>query len=200
MQAAIDQFRVNIRYVRNMGALHKALNAQTTNALDLSDILRAELVMAVSALDKYIHDIVRYGMLEAYIGKRSRTKKFLQFSITLGSVQVGISAPTNINWLEEEIRNRHGWLSFQRADKISDAIHLFSDINIWAEVAKCIGKNAEDIKTQQNLIVDRRNCIAHEADIDPSYTGSRWTINDAMVDEAIDFIERVAEAIYIACK
>jgi hypothetical protein len=200
MQAAIDQFRINIRYVRNMGALHKALNAQTTNALDLSDILRAELVMAVSALDKYIHDVVRDGMLEAYIGKRSKTKKFMQFSITLGSVQAGISTPTNVDWLENEIRNRHSWLSFQRADKIADAIHLFSDIDLWAEVAKCIGKNAEDIRIQQNLIIDRRNCIAHEADIDPSYASSRWTINDAMVDEAIDFVERVAEAIYVVCK
>jgi hypothetical protein len=200
MQAALDQFRINISYVRNLGAIHKALYAQTTSILDLSDILRAELVMAVSAFDKYIHDVVRIGMLEEYQGKRTSTKSFQLFSISLGSAQLGILTPKNIDWLDDEIRNRHSWQSFQRADKIADAMHLISDVKLWDETAKKMGKNAGSVKTQLNLIVDRRNCIAHEADIDPSYTGSRWPINEAMVDSAIDFIEEVANSIYTLLK
>ena len=73
MQAAIDQFRRNIQRVRNLGAIYQALSAQTTQALDLSDLLRSELVMAVSALDHYIHELVRLGMLEAYQGNRVQT-------------------------------------------------------------------------------------------------------------------------------
>ena len=61
MRAAINQFRTNIERVRNLGTIYKALNAQTTDILDLSDLLRAELVMAVSAFDHYIHEIVRLG-------------------------------------------------------------------------------------------------------------------------------------------
>lgn len=90
MKAAIDRFRINIRYVRNLSAIHKALTAQTTSALDLSDILRSELVLSVSALDKYIHDIVRIGMLEEYQSIRPKTKNFLQSSISMKSAHIGI--------------------------------------------------------------------------------------------------------------
>ena len=45
MQVAIDQFRVNLARVRNLGVIHNTLNAQTTAAIDLSDILRSELVL-----------------------------------------------------------------------------------------------------------------------------------------------------------
>ena len=47
MQTAIDQFRTNINRVRNLGSIFEALDSQTTSVLDLSDILRAELVLAV---------------------------------------------------------------------------------------------------------------------------------------------------------
>ena len=122
MQAAIDQFRVNIARVRDLGAIYSTLNAQTTAAIDLSDILRSELVMVVSALDYYIHEIVRLGMLEIYRGTRPETSAFLRFQISLESVRQAVSGPTSDAWLENEIRERHSWRSFQQADHIADAI------------------------------------------------------------------------------
>ena len=38
MQVAIDQFRVNIARVRNLGVIHNTLNTQTTAVIDLSDL------------------------------------------------------------------------------------------------------------------------------------------------------------------
>jgi len=67
-------------------------------------------------------------------------------------------------------------------------MHLVADLNLWEEVGKEMGKDTRDVKIGLNLIIDRRNCIAHEADIDPSYPDSRWPINESMVDESIDFI------------
>ena len=122
MQVAIDQFRVNIARVRNLGAIHNTLNAQTTEAIDLSDILRSELVMAVSALDYYVHETVRLGMLEVYRGTRTETSAFLRFQISLESVRQAISAQTSDDWLDNEILQRHGWRSFQQADHIAEAI------------------------------------------------------------------------------
>ena len=59
MQSALDQFYISIQRVRDLIALHHSLTAQTTSAVDLSDILRSALVLAVSALDYYIHEVVR---------------------------------------------------------------------------------------------------------------------------------------------
>ena len=122
MQAAIDQFRVNIARVRNLGVIYNTLNAQTTAAIDLSDILRSELVMAVSALDYYIHEIVRLGMLEIYRGTRPETSAFLRFQISLERVRQAASALTSDDWLDNEIRECHGWRSFQQAKPIAGAI------------------------------------------------------------------------------
>ena len=196
MQVAIDQFRVNLARVRNLGVIHNTLNVQTTAAIDLSDILRSELVMAVSALDYYIHEIVRLGMLEVYRGIRPETSAFLRFQISLESVRQAVSAPPNDDWLDNEIRERHGWRSFQQAKPIAEAIGLISDISLWEQVSSHLGMPAQDVRQQLNLIVDRRNKIVHEADMNPTPYNTRWPIDAALVDDAINFIEQIAETIY----
>lgn len=199
MQAAIDQFRINIERVRNLGAIYEVLRGQTTTILDLSDILRAELVMVVSVLDHYIHEIVRLGMLEAYSGNRIQTPAFLRFQVTLESALHGISTPTSDSWLENQIRTRHSYQSFQYPDNIANAIRLISEVQLWNEVANHLAMRPQNVKRELMLIVDRRNKIAHEADMDvsfPALPGKRWPINDVWVDDAINFIEQIAETIY----
>ena len=52
-------------------------------------------------------------------------------------------------------------------------------------------------KQQLSAIVDRRNKIAREADIDPTFgMGSRWYIDEVLVKDAVDFIEKVIESIH----
>ncbi|WP_228037153.1 hypothetical protein [Cuspidothrix issatschenkoi] len=47
------------------------------------------------------------------------------------------------------------------------------------------------------MIVDRRNKIAHQADIDPTLgLGNRWNIDELMVGDAVNFIEQVVESIH----
>lgn len=60
-----------------------------------------------------------------------------------------------------------------------------------------LGKPQKDIKQQLSAIVDRRNKIAHEADIDPTYgIGSRWNIDEVLVNDAVGFLEKVVEGIH----
>ena len=196
MEAAIEQFRVNIDRVRNLGAIFKALRSQTTEVLDLSDILRAELVMGVSALDHYVHELVRLGMLEIYHGHRIAPPAFLRFQVTLDNIIQGIANPADDSWLEDQIRSRHGYQSFQRPDKIAGAIRLISSVQLWNEVAQHSGMTAQQVKQKLTLVVERRDKIAHEADMNPSFPGNRWPIDEILADDAIDFIELLAETIY----
>ncbi len=246
MQSAIEQFRVSIKRVRDLIALHNSINVQSTSVLDLSDILRAALVLTVSALDYYIHEVVTLGMLEIYRGQRAEpavsanTSKsaFSRFKVSLGGArqdrQIALDISSwleteiqsnygsellensntisnllpiisnsivnrlnNTAWLENEIRETLGYQSFQQPDKIADAIRLISDKKLWQEVANKIDKSAKDIKQQLTLIVDRRNKIAHEADIDPTFNiGNRWPIDEILVSETIDFIEELVKNIH----
>jgi RiboL-PSP-HEPN len=60
-----------------------------------------------------------------------------------------------------------------------------------------MGKTTKELKQQLNSIVDRRNKIAHEADIDPTFNiGNRWYIDELLVGEAVDFVEQVVESIH----
>lgn len=97
MQSALDQFRISVSHVRDLISLHNTINAQSTPALDLTDILRASLVLAVSALDYYIHEVVTLGMLEIHRGQRaepspspnSTQSAFSRFQVSLGGSTTG---------------------------------------------------------------------------------------------------------------
>ena len=146
MQTAIDQFRMNIARVRDLGSLSRILDSQTTQALDFSDVLRAEFVLAVSALDYFIHEIVRLGMLDTYRGNRPRTPAFQRFQVSMSSVEVAISDSHNETWLEQEIISRHSYQSFQNYQNIADAVRLISTAELWPEVAGRIGLTTQELR------------------------------------------------------
>ena len=73
MNSALAQFELNAQRAHTLTAIHNVLGSRTTRALDTSDILRSALVLAVSALDQYVHEVVRLGVLEIYRGRRTHT-------------------------------------------------------------------------------------------------------------------------------
>ncbi len=197
-------FRVNVSRSRDLASIARAIDtAQTTGALDTSDILRASLMMALSSLDYFIHAIVRVGMLEAYRAERVRTPDFLRFQVTLEAILQASSEGDSEAWLDQQIRDSHGHQSFQTPESIADAVRLIiSGPLLWDEVAQLQGIDTQEVRDRLKLIVQRRNKIAHEADIMPDYAGQiaysdlRSPIDPSMVGDAVDFIEQVAEAIY----
>ena len=66
MLLAHNRFADNIGRARDLRALFVNLTATMAGALDLTDILRASIVSAVSAIDTFIHDITRIGMVEIF--------------------------------------------------------------------------------------------------------------------------------------
>ena len=141
-------------------------------------------------------------MLEAYREERARTPAFLRFQVTLEGVLQVSSGGDSEAWLDQQIRDRHGHQSFQTSENIAEAVRLISDASLWDEVAQRQGIDAQETKDRLKLIVQRRNKLAHEADIMPDYAGQitysdlRSPIDPGIVDGAIDFIAQVAEVIY----
>ncbi|EXI92852.1 MAG: hypothetical protein AW12_00332 [Candidatus Accumulibacter sp. BA-94] len=197
MQPAIDAFRESLSRVEHLGGLYKALSGLTTAAVDASDLLRAQVVLAVSALDYYIHEVTVLGMVAVFEGRRPVTQAFQKYRVAVGAVSLGMSTRSS-SWFETEIRERHSFQSFQQPDKVADAIRLFSDVKLWQEVASRMSSTEKDVKDQLKLIVDRRNKIAHEADLDPSYPGTRWPIKEMDVDLSLQFLRAVCESIHVS--
>jgi hypothetical protein len=197
MDKAIEDFRENMLRVRTIGGLYHALQRLTTPAIDASDLLRIQIVLGGSALDHYVHELTRLGMLDVLSGARPPTPAFLKFRVSMDTVLGSSSDPTGYVWLDSEIRERHSFVSFQHPDKIADAIRLFADVQLWKEVGQKLAMPDSEIKERLRQIVDRRNKIAHEADMDPTFPGARWPISQSDVDTALDTIESVCEAVHI---
>src|ERR1700722_19110702 len=158
MQSALNAFYHNIARVRHLHALHASFSAQVTSVIDLSDLLRAEVVLAVSALDHYVHELTRLGMLECWSGTRPPTDAFKKFSLPTGATLEAMADTRNARAIfENELRARHSNATFQKPDKIADAVRLFSSIILWEGVAAQLGKTVNDTKKELELIVDRRN-------------------------------------------
>lgn len=195
MQKALDIFRKSIGRVEHLAGLYRAMASLTTPAVDSSDLLRAQIVLAVSALDFYVHEVVVLGMIEVYKGIRPSTSAFDRYKISAGAMMIGHPAG-GTTWLEAEIRERHSFLSFQQPDKIADAIRLFSNLDLWKSVGTELCQDDTAVKSMLKLIVDRRNKVAHEADLDPSYPGARWPIYEGDTDQSRKFISDLVEAIH----
>lgn len=193
MSDSKTQFDSGITSIRDLTATIKQIDGLTTNLLDLSDLYRSQIVLVVSALDHFIHSFVLEEMLEIYSGRRSTTNSFNDYPIPISSVQTGRPSMSTI---ASHIRQKHSWLTFQDPIKIADALRLISDKKVWEEVAPHFRISAGDLKTKLKLIVDRRNKIAHEADMDPSFPGRKWPISEQIVTETVDFISELASEIY----
>jgi RiboL-PSP-HEPN len=194
---ALDAFQIGLNRARALGGLFTALSQTTTPALDLTDLLRAEIVLAVSAFDHFIHEIARQGALESFQGKRPTAAALLRFDISVDSLLALLGTPGDSLRFDQEIRQRHSWLSFQKPDKVADALRLVTNKVIWEEVGARLGIPAADVKTRLSAIADRRNQIAHEGDLDPTDPSkqSRWSITPNDAAAAVEFLEQIGRAI-----
>ena len=197
MISSITHFNNRIKEIKDLTSTIDQIDGMTTTALDISDLYRSQIVLTVSALDHFIHEFVLEEMMETYNGIRIQSSAFRRFSIPISSA-IG-SLPSN-NVISSHIRQKHSWLSFQDPDKIADAIRLISDLKVWEEVAPSLSLSAGDTKARLKLIVDRRNKIAHESDLDPSNPGVKWTISTSDVRDVIEFIENIGNEIYVKIK
>lgn len=199
MKQALSSFDSALARVEHMGGIVLALDRLTTPIVDSSDILRSQIVLAVSALDYFVHELAVLGMLEVFDGIRAPTDAYEKFQIPVKYFAgPGTGRFLNRSSLEAAIRERHSFLSFQRPDKIADAVRLFSPIRLWDDVSKGLNETPEDLKRNLNLIVDRRNKIAHESDADPSYPGARWPITATDVGNVTTRLSSLGHAIFRA--
>jgi hypothetical protein len=169
------------------------------NAYDSSDLLRSEIVYSVSSFDKFIHDLVRQGMVDTFIGNRPATDAYMNFDLTLkqyASLTSAGSIPPPETVFENAVFDRHKSQSFQEPDKVAGALSLiWSEPHKWQKIAANMLMSEGDVRVELKNIVFRRNQIVHEGDIDLA-TGDLQQINSSDVARSVHFIERLAACIY----
>jgi len=196
MLVSKQRFDIAIERVRVTCELYSHLTDRlhfTQN--NLKDILRGVIIFSVSALDRYIHDIVKVGIIEIYQGKRQITNAYLNFKIPLSHINNLSPIYPYEYYLSSYIDKINSYKSFQEPDKIKEALSLiWNEQHKWQKIADKMEITQYELTTILKNIVIRRNQIAHEADIDLKteqlvYIDLEYTL------KTIDFIEKLANAI-----
>lgn len=189
-----------------LSALHAYLSANATSVLPLDELLRAEWVARVSALDMYIHEVVAQKIMDMYEGNRPTTPSFLQFKIsteTLSRIRFASISTDAASAFELDVKSSLARITYQDPEVIADGIRLISNVELWNELAVIIKyatpankiNMAKAIKKDLSLIVSRRNKIAHEGDLLPSTPRKPWLISRTDLDFVSTTIENIVKAI-----
>jgi RiboL-PSP-HEPN len=170
MLNAKGTFHRNIRQANELGVLYDHLSNTVAIPEQFDDLLRSQIVYAVSAFDKLMHDLIRIGMVKIFENQRPPTSKYLGETVAiqhLPALAAGAVPPPPVRF-KEIVREQLGKLSFQDPTKIADGLsYIWNEKQKWQQIAQGLGMSDEDAKRKQRLIATRRNAIVHEADLDP---------------------------------
>jgi len=161
----------------------------------LRDLLRASLVMAVSAMDAYFHaKVLRYVVVHSK--SRKPSKRLLNERITVRDFIEGQRKERSFTALRAAIERNLSYQSLQHPDNIADALNLIGVSDFWGRVAKKLGKSKDGLRKEISSIVRRRNQIAHEGDLCQSARSRNKsrTITLKFVSSSIDLIETLVDA------
>jgi hypothetical protein len=183
-------FDRNIRQARELGVLYEHLSNTVPIPEQFDDLLRSQLVDAVSAFDKLMHDLIRIGMVRIFENARPPTGKYLSEAVAiqhLPGLAAGAIPPPPVRF-EEIVREKLSKLSFQDPTKVADGLSLiWNEGQKWQLIAQGLGMTDDDAKRKLKLVATRRNAIVHEADLDP-VTNKKQGITRAEATDITDFL------------
>ena len=141
----------------------------------LSELLRAALVVAVSGLDRYIHDLVverSWSLLS--VGEEKIPHELKKIEIPI------LQTKRALNRLKKDRNSRPGFIvkqaiqevlhqkyTFQKPNDILRAAEMLGIKNFWESVSNKISEQPDknNVISKLKSISKRRNQIVHEADI-----------------------------------
>lgn len=199
MHNALNLFRKNIEEAESLTPVYEYLERSLSTPLSFDDLLRAQIVYSVSAFDKLMHDLIRIGMVEIFMGNRPTTPQYLAETITISTYSDLISAtflPKELVF-EQAIVRKLKTVSYQTPDNVAKGLsYIWNEPQKWQKIATNMAMDIETVKTELKLIVDQRNRIVHEADINP-LTNQKYSITKNDSQSVTDFLQKTGEAIYM---
>lgn len=159
--------------------------------------------------EQYEEQVERWNALADWLIERLAQDSDLSTDTKLqGSYQYGtqISLGTHLSieaasippkeyYFEKEIISRLKLVSYQDPDRVTEGLsYIWSEPHKWQKIATALTLDEPTARKTLRLIVDRRNSIVHEADIDLS-AGMKHLITSTDAADASSYIERCGEVI-----
>lgn len=172
-----------------MCSIHGYISSVAPAALDCDDILRSALVLAVSSFDLYLHDAFRTEVVHRLTSRKDVPLLNIPFNAAF------LDGADQISLVDEYIRKLNSFKSFVAPDKLSECLRYLFE-NPWEKIALKLQLDKSFCKSKLRRVIDLRNRIAHEADVNPNYGGIElWPIYKQDAEEAITFLKRLGVVI-----
>ncbi len=161
----------------------------------MQDVLRASLVMAVSAMDAYFHAKIVQHVVK-HSRKTNPSNKLLNERILVKDFIEGRRKAHTNAALRAAIERKLSYQSLQQPSQVAEALGLIGVSDFWKGVAQRLNQRADTLRTSLAKVVKRRNQIAHEGDLSQSRRarnkGRAITHKDVEGDVAL--IKKIVEA------
>lgn len=201
-----EAFQTNLSYARRMVKTGGMLTPFRSPTIDIDDFYRAAWVQAVAAIDHWLHEEVLRRVAELTAKDSPEMPPQLRrYELPLHRVEAVRRGEVDLSEaVVEHLREKLAVQALQHPGKISEVLKLVTERKVWYEAAGCINEhffqgrttfNEKTLRSRYLEITQRRNRIAHDADLVDGDLKQRRSIDANEVTDAIDWIERIALAI-----
>ncbi len=210
MNSPIELFNKNIESIDKLTEIYNLIIArEVVKKSDAEEILRAEIVLSVSAFDTYMHDLVREKIINSFFDGSYEKVDFTKVDVSGECLKNLLNAKTESEKkkiLSDEVRRLHALNSYQSPKSIDYVVGGIINIKkIWSKLSDkfrlTVGfetYTAENVKSELALIINRRNKITHESDYNPSIY-EKNEIERVDVDTVIKFLTTLVYSIDKIC-
>ncbi len=197
LSAITNRFTNNLLSIKSQFELAEQLKAE--NNIQYKDVLRSQVVFLDSALDFFMHEVTKYGMVQIFQGVWEKTERYDNFTIRLGEISDVLRNPEQENWFLDIVNDSYAEDTFMSADAVIGQLNLIGVK--WQSVADrafyeqgSTTPTKDKFKQTLNTLFRRRNQIAHQADC-LHETGEKIDIEREDVEKYIADIEKIVTAI-----
>ena len=141
--------------------------------LEKSDLRRMALVMAVAALDSYLHRLViqRMSHVRSAGSLPGPLKKFaIPFSDLAEFADLNVTNQRHDRPMRPWVKAKNAFQdqlnrqTFQSSDQVAEALSMAGVEKAWKKISKKLGSSPNTVRARLNRIVQHRNQIVHEGD------------------------------------
>lgn len=169
----------------------------------LSELLRATIVAAVSALDRYMHDMVVERSLDLLrLPEEDIPKELRKLAVPILSAKKALehlrkdskSKPGNI--LKQAIQAAlHEDYTFQSSSSIEKGAKMLGIKDFWGEIVKHLPNKPikGDVQKKLKEITTRRNQIGHEADLILKTSAKKITVREIKLETTKEYVSWIRD-------
>ena len=187
----LKQFNNSIEVVRQKDEIIQFLSAHGQSTLE---IRQSQIILLMSALDLYIHDIVKYCIIQKFNGNQTKTKQYKELLIPMQSVELAIQNPESLDWLDEVITSINQYKSFTSYGKIKNQLEAvglkskkFNELVLKTESDFGVSDLIEKLRSL-------RNRLAHQDQ--ESINSLELELTEEKINQYIGFIYQLVQDIH----